>query len=70
MTIKTLTITAMILLAAAAFADAATVRAVVDRNRATVGGNLANASPGAEFSVPLMALDAEVEVTLRSGFRV
>jgi hypothetical protein len=39
-TIKTLSITAMILLAAAAFADAATVRAVVDRNRATVGESI------------------------------
>ncbi len=37
------------------------------RNRATVGGNLANASPGAEFTVPLMALDAEVELQGASG---
>lgn len=41
--------------------DAADVFACHEiRNRATVGGNLANASPGAEFSVPLMALDAVV----------
>ena len=38
---KTLTITAMILLATAAFADAAGVRAVVDRNQATVGESIA-----------------------------
>jgi hypothetical protein len=40
-TIRTLTITAMILLAAAAFADATTVRAVVDRNQTTVGESIA-----------------------------
>ncbi len=32
------------------------------RHRATVGGNVANASPGAEFTVPLVALDAVVEL--------
>jgi len=47
----------------AAVADAARVFACHEiRNRATIGGNLANASPGAEFSVPLMALDADVIV--------
>ena len=38
--LKTLTITLIILLAAAAFADAAVVRAVVDRNDATVGESI------------------------------
>lgn len=32
------------------------------RHRATLGGNVANASPGAEFTVPLVALDAAVEI--------
>ena len=30
------------------------------RNKATLGGNLANASPGADLVVPLLALDAAV----------
>ncbi|MBR9986831.1 MAG: protein BatD [Desulfosarcina sp.] len=38
---KTLTITVIILLAAAGFADAASVRAVVDRNQASVGESIA-----------------------------
>ena len=32
------------------------------RNAATIGGNIANASPAADFVVPLMCLDADVEV--------
>jgi len=30
------------------------------RNRATIGGNLANASPGADMAPPLLALDASI----------
>ena len=33
------------------------------RNAATVGGNIANASPAADMVVSLLALDAEVELT-------
>lgn len=52
----------------AALRDAAAVFGCHEiRNRATVGGNLANASPGAEFSVPLMAFDAEVVVQGSEG---
>ncbi len=32
------------------------------RNRATIGGNLCNASPAADTAVPLILLDAEVEL--------
>lgn len=39
------------------------------RNRATVAGNLANASPAADMAPPLLVLDAEVELTSREGTR-
>jgi carbon-monoxide dehydrogenase medium subunit len=39
------------------------------RNKATLGGNLANASPGADLVVPLLALDARVTVSGPAGER-
>jgi CO/xanthine dehydrogenase FAD-binding subunit len=38
------------------------------RNAATIGGNIANASPAADFVIPLLCLDAEVALaSLKSG---
>ena len=39
------------------------------RNRATIGGNVVHASPGAEYGVPLFALEAEVEVVGQNGIK-
>jgi carbon-monoxide dehydrogenase medium subunit len=39
------------------------------RNKATLGGNLVNASPGADLVVPLLALDAAVVLAGASGER-
>ncbi|HID89416.1 MAG TPA: xanthine dehydrogenase family protein subunit M [Anaerolineae bacterium] len=39
------------------------------RNRATVGGNLADASPAADTAPPLLVLDAEVQLTSKEGSR-
>ncbi len=40
------------------------------RNRATVGGNLVNASPAGDLHTPLMAYDASVVLTTRTSNRV
>jgi CO/xanthine dehydrogenase FAD-binding subunit len=39
------------------------------RNRATLGGNLVDASPAADCAPPLLALDAEVELVNLAGSR-
>lgn len=39
------------------------------QNRATIGGNLCNASPAADGVPALLALDAEVELLSRAGIR-
>jgi carbon-monoxide dehydrogenase medium subunit len=49
--------------AAAAFANP------LVRNRATVGGNLIDASPAADMAPPLMALDAQIELSSAKGKR-
>lgn len=40
------------------------------RNRATIGGNIANAAPCAQTAPPLVVLDALVEVLSRAGRRL
>jgi carbon-monoxide dehydrogenase medium subunit len=39
------------------------------RNRATIGGNLGNASPAADAAPPLLVLDAEIELASNMGSR-
>ncbi len=48
---------------------ASLVGGVQIRNRATVGGNLCNASPGADTATPLLVLDAQVTVASLEGSR-
>jgi carbon-monoxide dehydrogenase medium subunit len=48
-------------------ATAADFGSPLTRNRATLGGNLADASPAADTAVPLLALDANVELQSAQG---
>jgi CO/xanthine dehydrogenase FAD-binding subunit len=50
-------------------AAAREVGSIQIQNRATVAGNLCNASPAADGVPPLLTLDAEVELTSGSGAR-
>jgi CO/xanthine dehydrogenase FAD-binding subunit len=50
-------------------AAAREVGSVQIQNRGTVAGNLCNASPAADGVPPLLALDAEVDLTSRMGTR-
>jgi CO/xanthine dehydrogenase FAD-binding subunit len=54
---------------AALKAAAREVGSVQIQNRGTVAGNLCNASPAADGVPPLLALDAEVELTSAAGMR-
>jgi carbon-monoxide dehydrogenase medium subunit len=49
--------------------SAAEVGSIQIRNRATIGGNMANASPSADTSPALMALDATTTIASDSGTR-
>ena len=49
--------------------SAAEVGSIQIRNRATIGGNMANASPSADTSPALMALDATVTIASAGGER-
>jgi len=50
-------------------AAAREVGSIQIQNRATIAGNLCNASPAADGVPPLLALDAEVELQSRAGAR-
>jgi len=49
---------------------AAKLGSVQVRHRATIGGNLCNASPSADTASALLALDAQVEIYGKAGTRV
>jgi CO/xanthine dehydrogenase FAD-binding subunit len=49
---------------------AAKLGSVQVRHRATIGGNLCNASPSADTAPALLALDAQVEIAGKTGTRV
>jgi len=69
-TIRTLETSPLISGKAALLAQAAAeLGSVQVRNRATVGGNLCNASPSAEMAPALLALDAQAEIYGKAGTR-
>jgi carbon-monoxide dehydrogenase medium subunit len=49
---------------------AAQLGSIQVRHRATIGGNLCNASPSADTAPALLALDAQVEIDGKTGTRV
>jgi carbon-monoxide dehydrogenase medium subunit len=49
---------------------AAKLGSIQVRNKATIGGNLCNASPSADTASPLLALDAKAEIYGYSGSRL
>ncbi len=54
-----------------ALRDAADVFGCLEiRNRATIGGNIVHASPGAEYGTPLFCFEAQVEIAGPNGSRV
>jgi CO/xanthine dehydrogenase FAD-binding subunit len=48
---------------------AASIGALAIQNRATIGGNIANASPAADSPPALLVYDAEIELVSKSGKR-
>ncbi len=62
---------AMVAEKASALAEAARLSgSEAIRNSATIGGNLANASPAADLATPLLVMDAEVLINGSGGERV
>ncbi|HEX2768407.1 MAG TPA: FAD binding domain-containing protein, partial [Geobacteraceae bacterium] len=56
---------------AGALAEAAGLAATAAvRTTATIGGNLANASPAADLAIPLLAMDADLRLQSEKGERV
>jgi len=49
--------------------SASWIGAIANQSRATIGGNLVNGSPAADFSPALLAYDAEVEMISTRGTR-
>ena len=69
-TIRTLETSPVTCEKAALLAQAANrLGSVQVRNRATIGGNLCNASPSAEMAPALLALDAQAEIYGKTGTR-
>lgn len=70
-TISTLESSDMIQAYAYSLAEASRLMASIQvRNKATIGGNLCNASPAADTAPPLLTYDAEVVLASASGSRI